>query len=373
METKISRYLHSKGKRLGLPINATFELTPRCNFNCKMCYVHLTEAEQKLRGKELTADQWISIGEEAISAGTVFLLLTGGEPTLRPDFLQIYRTLKAKGLIVSINSNGMLLQGDLLRELCNDPPSRVNITLYGITNETYEKQCGLPVYDRVVSNIKALRDAGIEVKVNMSVTPDNSTDLQAVYDKAKELGAHMQSTPYMFPPIRLHPELCGQNFRLPADEAGRLMADNELTNSTVEQLQRRYDALKSGILLPPDREEECMEEVEGEGMHCRGGVTTCWIDWDGKMTPCGQMSEPAFDVLELGFREAWQRTRTAAAEIRLPAECTVCPIKDICHPCAAMCYCETGSFNKKPEYVCQMRRSYIDRMEVLLDEKFGGK
>ncbi|MCQ2419124.1 MAG: radical SAM protein [Clostridia bacterium] len=373
METKISRYLHAKGKRLGLPINGTFELTPRCNFNCKMCYVHLTESEQQKRGRELTADQWIKIGEDAIKAGTVFLLLTGGEPTLRPDFLEIFRTLKAMGLIVSINSNGMLLQGELFHALCEDPPSRINITLYGITNETYEKQCGLPAYDRVITNIKNLREAGIEVKVNMSVTPDNSDDLQAVYDKAKELGAHVQSTPYMFPPIRLHPELCGQNFRLPADEAGCMMAEHEFANSTEDQLKRRYDALDKGILLPSDRDEECLEEAEGEAMHCRGGVTTFWLDWDGKMAPCGQMSEPAFDVLKLGFNEAWQRTRAAAAAIRLPAECSVCPIKNICHPCAAMCYCETGNFNKKPEYVCKMRQSYIGRMQELRDERFGGR
>ena len=88
-EPMLSRYLHQKAAAAGFPVAGNFELTPRCNFNCKMCYVHLTEAQQQQRGKELTAEQWLSIGESACREGLVFLLLTGGEPTLRPDFMEI--------------------------------------------------------------------------------------------------------------------------------------------------------------------------------------------------------------------------------------------------------------------------------------------
>lgn len=366
METRLARYLHAKGKQYGLPISGTFELTPCCNFDCKMCYVHLTKQEQEQRGRELTAEQWIEIGEEAKKAGTVFLLLTGGEPLLRPDFMEIFRKLKQKGFFISINSNGLLLEGNLFKELCNDPPARINISLYGISNATYERQCGLPVYDRIIANIRALRAAGIDVKVTMSVTPANNEDLQAVYDKAKELGAHMQSTPYMFPPIRLHPEMYGQNFRLLPEDAGRLMADYEIANGTEKQIQRRFESLEDA----PACDIDC---TEGDGVHCRGGVTSFWIDWDGKMLPCGQMVEPAADVLRYGFSEAWERTKQATAKIRLPLECTQCSIRDICHVCAAMCYCETGSFGKKPEYICKMRQSYLERIKQLKDERYGGK
>ena len=81
MEPKVAKYLHMKGSQLGLPIGGTFELTPRCNFNCKMCYVHLTQEEQERRGRELTTEEWLRIGKDAKDAGMVFLLLTGGEPT----------------------------------------------------------------------------------------------------------------------------------------------------------------------------------------------------------------------------------------------------------------------------------------------------
>lgn len=370
MEPRLSKYLHAKGKALGLPIAGTFELTPRCNFNCKMCYVHLTEAEQKRRGAELTTEQWLEIGRQAREAGTVFLLLTGGEPTLRPDFPVLLHELKNMGFMVSVNSNGALLDGKLLEFLKNDPPVRFNISLYGTSNETYEKQCGVPAYDRIIGNIRALREAGITVKLNMSVTPDNREDMAAVYKTAKELGVHTQAVPYMFPPIRLHPELCGKNYRMSAEEAGKLQAEYDLIRYPKEEFLKRIKALHD--LISPDSEDEEDDGV-GSCMRCRAGTTAFWLDWDGKMAPCGQMSEPAADVLSLGFAEAWKQTKQNAEKIHLPPECSVCEIKDICHACAAMCYCETGSFSSKPEYVCRMRRSYIDTMMQYWEKEYGGK
>ena len=135
-EPRLSRYLHAKAFRLGYPCAGTFELTPRCNFHCAMCYVRLSVEEEARRGRELTAEEWISLGEQACREGMVFLLLTGGEPTLRTDFPEIYTALKKMGLMISINSNGYLLRGEILELLRSDPPYRVNISLYGTSNET---------------------------------------------------------------------------------------------------------------------------------------------------------------------------------------------------------------------------------------------
>lgn len=139
MEPKLSRYLHEKGKKLGLPVSGTLELTPRCNFNCKMCYVHLTPEEQRQRGSERTLAQWLALAQELREAGTVFLLLTGGEPFLRPDFPALYRALHRMGFVLSINTNGYLLRGTLRELLLEAPPARVNISLYGTDNETYQR------------------------------------------------------------------------------------------------------------------------------------------------------------------------------------------------------------------------------------------
>ena len=121
-EPTLSAYLHNKAAAGGFPVAGNFELTPRCCFDCKMCYVHLTEEEQRRRGSELSADQWLRIGEEACRCGLVFLLLTGGEPSLRPDFMEILSGLKRMGLLISVNSNGWLLRGELLEQILRDPP-----------------------------------------------------------------------------------------------------------------------------------------------------------------------------------------------------------------------------------------------------------
>lgn len=179
-EPRLSAYLHARACANGIPLAGTFELTPRCNFNCRMCYVHLTPEEQRRRGAELTADAWLAIAEQARSQGMLFLLLTGGEPLIRADFRYLLTELKKMGLMVSINSNASLIDDDWLDFFRHEPPFRFNITLYGGSEETYERLCGRPMFGRVTENIRALRQLGIGVKLNASMTPYNVADMEAM-------------------------------------------------------------------------------------------------------------------------------------------------------------------------------------------------
>ena len=86
-EPLMVKYLHDKGAREGIPVSGTFELTQRCNFNCEMCYVH----DCKQKTDPPTAEDWLNLAQQAKDAGTVFLLLTGGEPLIRDDFEEIYK------------------------------------------------------------------------------------------------------------------------------------------------------------------------------------------------------------------------------------------------------------------------------------------
>ena len=359
MESLTSRHLHRKGHALGLPISGIFELTPRCNFNCKMCYVHLPEAEQKRRGQELTAAQWISLAEQTKDAGTVFLLLTGGEPALRGDFAEIYEQIAQMGFSLTVNSNGYLLDR-LLPLFKKLPPAKFHITLYGTSNETYEKLCGVPVYDRVIQNIRLLREEGIPVRVNISITPDNLADVQSIYEEGKALGAMIQSAGYMFPPRRMWPETAEQIFRMEPEQAGRAMARLDTLRFPKEELRARYEAVlrDEEALVIPDSD-ECV----GHGTLCRGGDTSYWLGWDGNMSMCGMLSEPAFDAVGLGIAEAWRCVREATAQIRLPDECAGCRHERFCHPCAAKCWCETGRFDQKPDYVCRMTYAYLGALK----------
>ena len=356
-EPRLATVIHSKAAHMGFPAAATFELTPRCNFNCKMCYIHLSKEEQEKRGRELTAQEWIHLGEQACKAGVVFLLLTGGEPTLRPDFPEIYTALKKMGLMISINSNGYLLQGELLELLANDPPYRVNISLYGTSNDTYQNLCGVPAYERILENIKALRERRIDVKLNMSVTEANRADMQKVYEKAVELGVHTQAAAYMFPPVRVTGKH-GEGFRMSAEEAARCEVSYNRLRMKEEQFLRYAENLAKGI--PVKSDEDC-EGQPGPEMGCRAGRSSFWLSWDGKLSPCGMLPAPCANPLEVGIQAAWEQVRDQVKQIRLPSACISCQYRHGCHVCAAICYCETGHCDGKPEYLCQLTKCAFEQ------------
>lgn len=354
-EPYITRYLHAKGRRLGLPISGNFELTARCNFNCPMCYVHLQQSDIDARGRELTAEQWIDLARQARDQGMVFALLTGGEPFVRKDFFTIYSAMKNMGLLVSINSNGSLLSGEILERLKENPPARMNISLYGGSNETYKKMCGLDAFDRVTGNIRALKQAGIEVCINLSITPQNCHDLHKIHAAAKELGAPVRASSYMYPSIRVNGGQYGCGNRLSAEDAARYGVEWDQLRFTWKEFCQRAESMHrlEAVDVP-----ECPVESES-GVACRAGSSAFWMTWDGRMLPCGMMPGPEAYPLRSGFSAAWQEIREKTAQIRLPVQCSVCPKKDVCPACAAVCVTETGAFDGVPTYVCRQTEEMI--------------
>ena len=182
-EPEISMYLHQKAKEMGIPASGTFELTSRCNFNCKMCYVH--SAKCNLQKDELPAEWWIETGKKAAEQGMIFLLLTGGEPLLRDDFPYIYKELKKLGFVISINTNGYLLSGKIAELFKEYPPNRLNISLYGSNDDTYENLTGVRGFSTVVKNIENMCSMGIDVRLNCSLAYTKSHRTQ---DREKRYG-----------------------------------------------------------------------------------------------------------------------------------------------------------------------------------------
>ena len=366
-EPYIATYLHSKGKRLGLPISGSFELTARCNFNCPMCYVHMTQEQVDNTGKELSAQQWLDIAKDARDKGMVFALLTGGEPLMRKDFFEIYDGMRELGLLVTINSNGYMLNGDILERFLKNPPFRFNISLYGGCNETYQKMCGRPAYDRVKENIRALRSAGVEVNVNLSITPYNYNDIAKISDDAAELDVSIRASSYMYPPIRVNGEQFGSGNRLSAEEAAACMVQWDLLRFPNDEFALRAKRMKD---LAAVEQDGCSVEV-GEGVRCRAGSTSFWMTWDGKMLPCGMMSGPVAYPLEVGFDAAWEQIKHETAAICTSKKCVNCAKKEVCTVCAAICFTETGRFDGVPEYMCRMTdervrqtwNAYLERKE----------
>lgn len=206
VEPRLTQYLFDRASRTLTPLSGTFELSPVCNLACKMCYVRKTPAEVAASPRPpVGLIQWLSIAEQARDAGMLYLLLTGGEPFLWQDFWPLYERLSTMGFLISINSNGTLLDEARVARLAEHPPTRINITLYGAGNETYEALCGRSgMFDRVDRAITLLRQAGILVKLNCSLTPHNAGDLEGIVSYAAERDLILEVNTYMFPPLRRH-------------------------------------------------------------------------------------------------------------------------------------------------------------------------
>lgn len=365
-----SNFLFAKAGSQGIPLSGSFELTPRCNLDCRMCYIHRRANDKAALAQERTADQWLALAQECVQAGTLLLLLTGGEPFLRPDFREIYTGCRRLGLMVSINSNATLIDEDTVRFLAADPPSRINITLYGASPETYGALCGDPsAYERVVKAILSLQAAGVLVKLNFSITPYNRRDAQEVYGFAREHGLALQAASYMFPPVRACEHGCYQADRLTAGEAAREQFAYDRFRFDQDELRRRLEQQLAGNPVP-DPDKEC-QELPTERIRCRAGSSTFWITWDGQVRPCGTMTTPTVPLDGRGFQAAWEEIRAEREKILVPAECGACSMRSTCGQCAAICHAETGTYTGVPSYMCDWSREYLELGRQWLSENTG--
>lgn len=357
VEPPITEYLHMKAARMRIPLSGSFELTPVCNMDCRMCYVRMSKQQQEAIHPLRTAREWLTLGQEAKEQGMLYLLLTGGEPFLRSDFQEIYEGLHKMGFVLSINSNATLIDEGVVEWLKQIPPVRINITLYGSSDDTYERLCRNPQgFTQVTKAIHLLKDAGISIKLNCSVTPYNADDLEAIMEFARKEQLIIQPTSYMFPPLRRDMSKIGQNDRFTPEEAAYYSAKIEsLLNGEDSFLERMKT---KDLSLPIDSGDDCMD-TQGEGIRCRAGKCSFWVTWDGRLLPCGMLpGTDVGDVFEIGFEKAWKQASEYALSIRLPGKCASCGLRDQCKACAAMVYTESGDFQTVPEYRCQMAHAY---------------
>ena len=326
-------------KQNAVPLNASFELTPRCNMNCGMCYVHLKTDEIKKHGRELEAAEWIELGRQAAKAGSLFLCITGGEPTLHPQFCEIYSALSGMGFIITLQSNLYGIPDECFEIIKKYPPQEIKFTIYGADDETYQKVCGVQNgFTRVMENIRRLKAGGIRLVSVTTVTKDNYKDVEKIAELMKELEIPWVSCAALKKSLR-GAESRAEELRLEDSMYANLCDD---VRASVEKAQKRK-GLKPCEL-------------------CRDYKTGFWIKWDGRMSFCSFLHEPDIDAARLGFNESWKRLVDFEENLMWPEECRECEISDSCPRCAASIAAESGSIYKVSNGYCKYIKELIKKV-----------
>lgn len=322
----VRRYLNFKARKKNHPITGSFELTPLCNFDCPMCYVHL-QKEQMNGKKLLTVEQWKDIMQQAIDNGLMYASLTGGECLTYPGFKELYLFLQNKGIELNVLSNGFLMDAEMVGFLKKNPPALVQITLYGSSDENYERVTGRRAFHVVWDNITALDRAGIPVKI--AITPN------AYMQDGKEVIRLLHQTGYPF--------AINAGLMQPRKETQRGLFDAN-RNAYIEMLRLSRELNGRQVESECDVQDLPLTGVENEtakpeklvkGVSCGGGRSCFSVDWQGGMRPCNAFPCEPEDVLTLGFAEAWKRTNQKARDFLRPVECEDCIYKKQCKHCAA--------------------------------------
>lgn len=317
----VRKFLGFKARDKGVPISGSFELTPLCNLDCKMCYVHLNK-EQMKGAQLLTVGQWKDIMQQAIDAGMMYASLTGGECLTYPGFKELYLFLRSRGVETAILSNGILMNEEMVEFLKANPPPVIQVTLYGASEEAYERVTGRREFARVMENIKRIREA--EIPLRIAVTPnaymkDGEEIIRLLHEEGFEYAIN-------------------SGLMKPREDTERGLADAEV-DLYASMMKLRMEL--NGREIEPECEPEGLPDAGGKrtesprGVLCGAGRSVFSVDWRGGMKPCNTFPCGAQSVLDIGFAEAWKRTNELANNYPRPAECEGCAYQGKCKHCVA--------------------------------------
>jgi len=340
---RIDAYLEEKARRFHIPKVAHFELTPLCNLDCKMCYVHLTKSQFNPT-ELLSIDQWKSIIDQSYQAGMRMASLTGGECLTYPGFEDLYLYLLSKRVRTAVLTNGILLDRKRIEFFKRHRPEIIVVSVYGGSEDCYEAVTGHRVFDIVYNNLQMLKSEGISVKI--SVTPNQYMlkHIKELFEKLELLGI-----PYNINKMLINPR----------ENTGRkvedLTAEQYIEVHTIRSLLRnRKPAPISPTELP-----DIKNQKGTLGLRCGAGRSAFSIKYDGSICACfGLQMDPIYP-LEIGFEEAWKIVNMFAENYPYPSECNGCVYYDLCRPCPIMHqdapvlgHCDPSVCEKTKAYIC---------------------
>jgi radical SAM protein with 4Fe4S-binding SPASM domain len=333
---------HRAGGRV--PLQVAIEVTRRCPLECLHCYNNLAMDDVEARRRELTKEEHFRLLDELVEIGCFWLLYTGGEIFARRDFLEIYTYAKTKGFLITLFTNGTVINEQIADYLAAWPPFAIEITLYGRTRETYEALTAIPgSYDRCLRGIRLLKGRGLPLKLKTVATSINKHEVLAMRQfSEEELGVEFKVDGQINPRID-----CSQSplaVRLTPEE---VVALDMSTPKAVSEYRR---LAKRDLENPPNLSQN--DSV----YFCGGGINSFAINAYGEMGICVISQQETFSVRDARLKTVWE---TSLAELRRRkrtklTKCVQCRIQSLCGMCPANGEMENGDRESPVSFLCHV-------------------
>jgi radical SAM protein with 4Fe4S-binding SPASM domain len=339
--------LQDKTEVAGIPLHGQFELTFRCNLNCLHCYI-AEDAEKR----ELSYSEIVRILDEIQEAGCLWLTVTGGEPLLRDDFLDIYAYIKKKGFLVNIFTNGALITPEIADYLEEYAPHMIEVTLHGITEEVYE---GIT---RVKGSFrKCMEGIQIVLKRNLPLTLKTvgMTLNRNQISKIKEYVEGLGKVEYRFDSI-IVPKLNGSKepckLRLSAEEIIAIeYSDKDMKQEWKACLERGCDWWEPEMLF-----------------RCKEGLFN--INPYGELQFCYSMRDANYDLRQGTFKKGFSYlvAKNNSARFKTNSACKDCKIWSLCATCPGRAWLETGNPEEPVDFFCQLAKKRESAKHLLYEK-----
>jgi radical SAM protein with 4Fe4S-binding SPASM domain len=345
-----------KPRETRIPLQATVETTFRCNLACVHCYVNKAVDDANERATELELSRLQKLIDEAVARGTLELLLTGGEILVRPDFEALYSHALRSGLMVVLFTNGTMITEKVAAFLGAHKPLRVEITLYGMTEETYERVTQVKgSYAKCLRGIELLLKNGVPLKLKTIVLTWNQHELPAMQAFAASKGLDFKFDGFLNPRVD-----CGAN-----RNAELQVSPEQLLKLDLADPARLLEFKQFCDTHVPKPQHVAAQAPREKLYTCGAGVTSFTVDPSGHMQLCQLSRKNSFELKAQAFKEGWDvffpklRDRTWKTN----SVCRTCNLMSLCSSCPGSAEMETGSVEGIVATFC--RTTHLRAFEIL--------
>lgn len=344
-----------------IPLSLELEITARCNLNCKHCYINLRANDEIAKRNELSKEDIKEIIDESISLGAISCTLTGGEPLLRGDFIDIYLYLKKKGILVSVFTNATLITKEIIDLFKSLPPRIIEVSVYGKSKEIYERitrQKGS--YFLFNQGLELLLDSGLKIRLKGMALRSNVKELEKIEEKCK-------NNTYDF--HRIDPFL---HLRYDQDIVRNTEIKMErLTPSEIVEFESSNKLRYKALIKHRHRFiTKNLKRSEPYLFYCTPGRKNFAVSYDGKLRLCPSLWHPdtIYDLKNGTIFDAWTNFIPFVLRIKSNKKvyidnCLNCPISNLCFWCPAHAFLESGEMDTPVDYFCNVAKARAKMIE----------